>query len=132
MQCCCRCGALQLASCALNSQLLSMQSRILLLPTRSNNPHPHTQQAITRLELQLADMAITQGKALVIAINKSDAVPGGPAVAQDLQTQVAQLLEDRFLPAGRLPVLLMSAQEGEGTRELLDAVVGAYTKWNTR
>jgi predicted GTPase len=29
-----------------------------------------------RLELQLAGLALTQGKALVIGLNKADAVPG--------------------------------------------------------
>lgn len=45
---------------------------------------------------------------------------------------MADLLEDKFLPAGRLPVLLMSAQQGEGTQQLLDVVVEAYSKWNKR
>jgi predicted GTPase len=45
-------------------------------------------QAITRLELQLAGLALDQGKALVVALNKSDLVPGGPTAAEDLQEQV--------------------------------------------
>jgi GTP-binding protein len=89
-------------------------------------------QAVTRLELQLADMALTQGKALILALNKSDAVPGGAAAAKELQDQVAELLEDRFLPAGRPPVVLLSAQQNKGTDKLLDAVVDAYSKWNKK
>jgi GTP-binding protein len=77
-------------------------------------------------------MVIDQGKALVVALNKSDAVPGGQAAAADLQAQVAELLEDRFLPAGRLPVLLLSAQQNTGTDVLLDAVADAYAKWNRK
>jgi GTP-binding protein len=89
-------------------------------------------QAITRLELQLADMAIRQGKALILALNKSDAVPGGAAAAKQLQGEVADLLEDMFLPAGRLPVVLLSARHNQGMAELLDAVVDAYSKWNRK
>lgn len=46
--------------------------------------------------------------------------------------QVAELLEERFLPAGRLPVVLLSAKEGRGTGGLLDAVTDAYSKWNKK
>lgn len=89
-------------------------------------------QALTRLELQLAGMVIDQGKALVVALNKSDAVPGGAAAAADLQEQVAELLEDKFLPAGRLPVLLLSAQQNQGTDVLLETVADAYARWNRK
>jgi predicted GTPase len=37
-----------------------------------------------------------------------------------------------FLPAGRLPVVLLSARHNQGTAELLDAVVDAYSKWNRK
>lgn len=89
-------------------------------------------QAVTRLELQLAGMALSQGKALIVALNKADAVPGGPAAAEDLREEVVGLLEDRFLEAGRLPVVLLSALQGQGTDQVLDAVVGAYSKWNKK
>lgn len=84
------------------------------------------------MELQLAGMALTQGKALVVALNKADAVPGGPAAAEGLREEVVGLLEDRFLEAGRLPVVLLSALKGLGTDQVLDAVVGAYSKWNKK
>jgi hypothetical protein len=45
---------------------------------------------------------------------------------------VAELLEEQFLPAGRLPVVLLSAKEGLGTAGLLDAVTDAYRKWNKK
>lgn len=91
--------------------------------------HP---QALTRLELQLAGMALAQGKALIVALNKADAVQGGPAAAEDLREEVVGLLEDKFLEAGRLPVLLLSALQGQGTDAVMDAVVGAYSKWNKK
>jgi GTP-binding protein len=89
-------------------------------------------QAITRLELQLAGLALTQGKALVIGLNKADAVLGGPAAAEALREQVAELLEGRFLQAGRLPVVVLSALRGQGAGPLLDAAADAYSKWNKR
>jgi GTP-binding protein len=89
-------------------------------------------QAITRLELQLAGLALTQGKALIIGLNKADAVSGGPAAAEALREQVAELLEGRFLQAGRLPVVALSALQGQGAGALLDAAADAYSKWNKR
>lgn len=46
--------------------------------------------------------------------------------------QVAELLEQRFLQAGRLPVVALSALQGQGSQQLLDAVTDAYSKWNKR
>lgn len=89
-------------------------------------------QAITRLELQLAGLALQQGKALVIGLNKADAVPGGAAAAEALREQVAEALEARFLQAGRLPVVALSALQGQGSEALLAAVADAYSKWNKR
>ncbi|WIA32751.1 hypothetical protein OEZ86_005936 [Tetradesmus obliquus] len=89
-------------------------------------------QAITRLELQLAGLALQQGKALVIGLNKADAVPGGAAAAEALREQVAEALEARFLQAGQLPVVALSALQGQGSEALLEAVADAYSKWNKR
>ncbi|KAF8067139.1 der [Scenedesmus sp. PABB004] len=89
-------------------------------------------QAITRLELQLAGLALAQGKALVVGLNKADAVPGGARGAEALRERVTELLEARFLPAGRLPVLGLSALTGDGAAALLDAAVAAYAAWNRR
>jgi GTP-binding protein len=90
------------------------------------------EQVMTKLELQMASLALSQGKALVIALNKADAIPGGLTAAVELRDKVAEVLETRFLQAGRLPVLSLSALQGTGAQELLDAVLTAYTKWNKR
>lgn len=87
---------------------------------------------MTRLELQIASLAINHGKALIIGLNKSDAVPGGQAAAAALREQVADMLDRRFIGAGRLPVIEMSAVSGAGAQQLLDEVVAAYGKWNKR
>lgn len=84
------------------------------------------------MELQIAGLALSQGKALVIGLNKADAVPGGATAAEALREQVAELLEQKFLAAGRLPVVALSGLQGDGAEQLLDAVVQSYSKWNKR
>lgn len=41
-------------------------------------------------------------------------------------------MEERFLQAGRLPVVLLSGQQGQGTQQLLAAVLDAHSKWSRR
>jgi predicted GTPase len=36
------------------------------------------------------------------------------------------------LQAGRLPVVALSALQGQGAGQLLDAAADAYSKWNKR
>ena len=82
--------------------------------------------------MDLAASAVGEGKALVIALNKIDAVEGGPKAAEQLREAVVGKLEERFLEAGRLGVLGVSATQGVGTQELMDWVVDAYDRWNKR
>ena len=42
------------------------------------------------------------------------------------------MLDRRFLAAGRLPVVSLSALEGSGAEQLMDAVIEAYNNWNRR
>lgn len=80
----------------------------------------------------MAGLALGQGKALLLGLNKSDAMPGGQGAVEELRGAVADALDARFLAAGRLPVLALSATQRQGLGRLLDEVVEAYGKWNTR
>ncbi|KAF6253477.1 hypothetical protein COO60DRAFT_1643110 [Scenedesmus sp. NREL 46B-D3] len=127
-------SAVHVAVLLLDAPRLLTIGQVCRLVTRlgSRGGGAAAQHAITRLELQLAGLALAQGKALVIGLNKADAVPGGPAAAEALREQVAELLEERFLQAGRLPVVALSGLQGLGAGQLLDAVADAYSKWNKR
>jgi hypothetical protein len=58
-----------------------------VLPRTRTHTHAPP-QALSRLEMQLASLAIDNGKALVIGLNKADAVPGGRPAAEALRDQV--------------------------------------------
>jgi len=79
-------------------------------------------------DLQLARLVEREGRALVLALNKWDAVktPGAArrAVAARLAASFAQL------PS--VPLVPLSAFNGAGVDRLLPAVRRAYELWNTR
>jgi GTP-binding protein len=79
-------------------------------------------------DLQLARLVEREGRALVLALNKWDAVADRNAtrraIADRLQTSMAQL------PG--VPVVTLSALTGAGTDKLLPAVRRAHAIWNTR
>lgn len=83
---------------------------------------------LDRQDLTIARMVIEEGRALVIAVNKWDAVTD--------KTAALKLLSDRLeaqLPQIRgVPTVTMSALRGQNLNGLLDAVLRIYTVWNRR
>jgi GTP-binding protein len=79
-------------------------------------------------DLQLARLVEREGRALVLALNKWDAVADRDAtrraISDRLQTSMAQLPD--------VPVVTLSALTGAGTEKLLPAVRRAHAVWNTR
>jgi GTP-binding protein len=79
-------------------------------------------------DLQIADLAAREGRALVIAINKWDLV-------SEKQARLAELREmcQRLLPQVRgVSLVTLSAQSGKGVDRLMDAVLAADAVWNRR
>ena len=83
---------------------------------------------LERQDLNIADLVVREGRALVIVINKWDLIKDKPAELKELQLEV-----DRLLPqmAG-VPMITMSAESGKGIGRLMPAVLDIYTTWNTR
>jgi len=79
-------------------------------------------------DLQIADLALREGRALVIAANKWDLVEDRDAEAKALREKVARLLPQ----APGVPVLTMSAETGRGIEKLMPAVTRVYVDWNAR
>lgn len=80
-------------------------------------------------ELMLANEIVSQGRALIIAANKMDALtkPQRQMALEQLRRTV-----DHGLPAGSgVRLLPISAQDGR-VHELLPAVHDVYKLWNTR
>jgi GTP-binding protein len=79
-------------------------------------------------DLRIADFAETEGRAVVIAVNKWDLEPEKQAKLKRLQEEFT-----RLLPQLRgAPLVAVSALTGKGLDRLHDAVVRAHDVWNRR
>ena len=79
-------------------------------------------------DLQIADLALREGRALVIAVNKWDLIEGRDQAMRELREKA-----DRLLPqAAGVPVVALSALSGKGLDKLMPAVTGVYVDWNAR
>ncbi len=79
-------------------------------------------------DLRIADFAETEGRAVVVAVNKWD-------LEDDKQGKLAELKEmfDRLLPQLRgAPLVTVSALTGRGLDRLHDAILQAHAVWNRR
>jgi GTP-binding protein len=79
-------------------------------------------------DLRIADYAETEGRAVVVAVNKWD-------LEDEKQDKLAQLREsfERLLPQLRgAPLVTVSAKTGRGLDRLHDAILRAHDIWNRR
>ncbi len=83
---------------------------------------------LEKQDLTIAARAVDEGRALVVAVNKWDAVEDRAAAA----TLVRERLEDSLPQARGVPVVTFSALTGRGVDKLLPAVLAAYDCWNRR
>ncbi len=86
------------------------------------------QQPFEKQDLQIADLIVQEGRALVIAVNKWDLVT-------EPQKRLAELREtcDRLLPQIRGVLLVpVSGLRGRGLDKLMAAVLAAEELWNKR
>jgi GTP-binding protein len=79
-------------------------------------------------DLIIADMAITEGRALVVAVNKWDIVADRQKKLKDIRETVAEKLAQ--VPG--VPVVTVSALSERGLDKLQDAVLDVHKLWNMR
>ena len=85
--------------------------------------HPFEQQ-----DLVIGNRVVEEGRALVIAVNKWDAVEDKQKALKDLRETV----DEKFADAAGVTVVPVSALSGRGVDKLMDAVLAAYDVWNKR
>jgi len=79
-------------------------------------------------DLQLADLVVREGRALVIAFNKWDLIDEPQQALAALREQTG-----RLLPQVRgVEAVPVSAETGRGLDRLMDAVLRAHRVWNSR
>jgi len=83
---------------------------------------------LEKQDLAIARLVIDEGRALVIAANKWDAVKDKPAALRKLKDRVEKSLPD----VRGLPLITLSARSGQNLDRLLDSVVRTYEDWNRR
>lgn len=85
-------------------------------------------QPLERQDLHIADQMEQEGRAVVLALNKSDLV----ADRAQMLSGVEDILQKSLPQLRGLPVVHFSALTGEGVGRLLPAVFDIYEKWNRR
>ena len=79
-------------------------------------------------DLQLADLIVREGRALVLAFNKWDLIERPQEVLAELREKT-----ERLLPQVRgLRAVTVSAETGRGLDRLMDEVVATHRTWNRR
>lgn len=86
------------------------------------------QAPFEKQDLQIADLALREGRALVIAVNKWDLVEDKDAQMRSLKEMAGRLLPQ----APGVPIIPLSAMTGAGLNRLMPAVTKVYVDWNAR
>ncbi|HXI86906.1 MAG TPA: ribosome biogenesis GTPase Der, partial [Parvularculaceae bacterium] len=86
------------------------------------------EQAFEKQDLQIADLVLREGRALVIAVNKWDLVE-----EKDERARAIREAADRLLPqAPGVPIVFLSALTGRNLERLMPAATRVYIDWNAR
>ena len=87
---------------------------------------------VQQTELRLAHQILTEGRALVIVVNKLDCITtfGVNYRHVDLIQQVRDQLEERYAALRNTPILAVSAATGRNVSRVLPVVYEAQKRWN--
>lgn len=76
------------------------------------------EEGMTDQDARIAQYAITEGRGLLIAVNKIDLVTGGRAKLEEIRTESFR----RYPTLGIAPLVFLSALEGQGLDELFEQI----------
>ena len=96
-------------------------AEVVVLLTEAQTP-------FEKQDLQIADLALREGRALVIGVNKWDEVEDRDATLRDITEKAGRLLAQ----APDIPIVPFSALTGVGLNKLMPAVTKIYVDWNAR
>ncbi len=86
------------------------------------------QSPLEKQDLQIADLVLREGRALVIAVNKWDLI----AEKNEASKAIRELAEGHLAQAPRVPIVYFSAETGKSVDKLMPAVTKVYVDWNAR
>lgn len=85
-------------------------------------------EALEKQDLQIADLALREGRGLVLVISKWDMIEDTDGAARHIRD-----LANRLMPnAGGAPVVFLSGLTGRNTEKLMPAVVKVYKDWTAK
>jgi GTPase len=79
-------------------------------------------------DLTIGDLVESEGRALVVAVNKWDLVPD----KQNKLKELRETLDERLAQLPGIPMVAISATAGRGLDRLMQAVFDSYAMWNRR
>jgi GTP-binding protein len=79
-------------------------------------------------DLTIGDLVESEGRALVVAVNKWDLMPDKQKKLKELR----ETLDERLAQLPGVPMVAISAVAGRGLDRLMQAVLGSYEVWNRR
>jgi GTPase len=83
-------------------------------------------------DLTVAGRVIDEGRALVIAVNKTDLLEGERSTASKAWRKLNDRLEASFAQVKDVPIVGFSALTGRGVERLMPKVMETYDIWNKR
>jgi GTP-binding protein len=85
-------------------------------------------EPLERQDLQLADLVASEGRALVLALNKWDLVADADAKLRELNAE----LDATLTQVRGVPMVPISALTGRGLDRLMETVLAIHATWNRR
>jgi GTP-binding protein len=86
------------------------------------------QAPFDRQDLQIADLALREGRALVIGVNKWDLIEDRDAAVRVIR----EIACEKLPQAPDVPLIFLSAETGRHVDKLMPAVAAVYVDWNAR
>ncbi|MEQ8745129.1 ribosome biogenesis GTPase Der [Pyruvatibacter sp.] len=85
-------------------------------------------QPFEKQDLQIADLVVDEGRALILAVSKWDLVEDRSAALREIDQRI-----DELLPQVKgIEVVPISALTGQGLNKLMPAALRAYERWTRR
>ena len=85
-------------------------------------------EALEKQELTIANRVLTEGRALVVAVNKWDLVDNPDETLAEIRFR----LKHKLAQLKNLPLVTMSVKTGRGVDKLLPTVVETVDRWSSR
>lgn len=85
-------------------------------------------EALEKQDLQIADLALREGRGVVFVVSKWDEVKTPEKTLHDLRDKVRRLLPN----AGDAPMIALSGLTGKRVERLMPAVVSIFDNWNAK